>query len=252
MVGKRAPTVERFWAKVEKSEPDKCWLWTGHTNGAGYGMTWSLEDGRKVLAHRYSLELQVGPIPKGLLACHHCDNPRCVNPAHLYTGDYRRNSRDMWERGRARPAPAKRLPDGSLAHMPPPPQRNPDGSLKYPPPIKRGQDSNNAKLTDSLVLTIYARRLARETCTAIARSLGVERTIIKDICAGRHWAHMLSHPEAPTLRQLAEAGNFGKNKRLTDELRAAIRLDLAAGLSPHAAAKKHGVDHKTARKLQAP
>lgn len=242
--------------KVNMAGADGCWLWTATKNNMGYGMLTAWDDRRarwaKKLAHRLSYELHCGQIPDGALVLHRCDTPACVNPAHLYLGNHLRNNRDMWERGRARPVPAKRLSDGTVAHPPPPPQRNPDGSLKYPPPIKRGQDNTNSKLTGSLVLGVYARRLAGETCTAIAKSLGVERTIIKDVCAGKNWAHMLNHPDAPTLRQLSEAGNFGKSKRLTDELRAAIRLDLAAGLSPYAAAKKHGVDPKTAKKLKPP
>lgn len=73
---------ERFWVKVEKQE-NGCWLWTAaHVQEPKpYGQFWY--EGRKVLAHRFSYELLVGPIPEGLEIDHLCRVHRCVNPAHL-------------------------------------------------------------------------------------------------------------------------------------------------------------------------
>lgn len=74
------PTVEeRFWAKVDKS--GECWLWTGVTNAGGYGrFTIGYSN---IMAHRWSYENAVGPIPEGLQIDHLCSVKRCVNPEHL-------------------------------------------------------------------------------------------------------------------------------------------------------------------------
>lgn len=95
-------TEARFWANVDKRGPDDCWLWTRCHNGVGYGMI--APNGKKqVYAHRFSYELHVGPIPKDAYLLHSCDNPPCVNPAHLRIGNDRENMRDVLRRGRRGP-----------------------------------------------------------------------------------------------------------------------------------------------------
>jgi hypothetical protein len=77
--------------------PEGCWNFTGNiTDGRGRVSI----DGRSYYAYRISYTAHVGAIPPGLLICHHCDNPQCINPDHLYAGTSWDNSRDCRERGR--------------------------------------------------------------------------------------------------------------------------------------------------------
>lgn len=70
-----------FWAKVDRCDPDHCWLWQGTPNVAGgYGR---LGKGGYARAHRFAYELLIGPIPKGLTLDHLCRVRLCVNPKHL-------------------------------------------------------------------------------------------------------------------------------------------------------------------------
>ena len=98
----RRHAIDRqFWAKVEKTET--CWIWTGGVNkpgvrGGEHGIV--CIHNRHVFAHRFSYELHNGPIPEGLFVLHHCDVPRCVNPAHLYVGTQQDNMNDAKRRNR--------------------------------------------------------------------------------------------------------------------------------------------------------
>lgn len=102
---------ERFWEKVQKGYG--CWLWVGARNQNGYGLAYRKVRGenRNLLAHRISYELTFGKIPAGLFICHHCDNPPCVNPKHLFAGTARDNNLDRDRKGRRRP-PTFRSPVG--------------------------------------------------------------------------------------------------------------------------------------------
>lgn len=92
----------KFWSKVDKKiSPIGCWLWTGAVNKKGYG-DFYLQRGKRihVMAHRLSYEMSFGAIPHGLLACHRCDNPPCINPSHLFLGTHLDNVRDAVSKGR--------------------------------------------------------------------------------------------------------------------------------------------------------
>lgn len=93
--------IDDFWTHVRKSHEHGCWTWTAKTEPKGYGR-W-----RSTLAHRESWRRANGDIPDGLWILHHCDNPPCVNPAHLYLGTVVENVRDMIDRGRKYVQPLK-------------------------------------------------------------------------------------------------------------------------------------------------
>jgi len=77
-----------------------CWNFKAATNEWGYGQMQGF--GKRMMAHRFAYTVWRGPIPKGWLVCHHCDNPPCVNPEHLFVGDNLANVRDMIKKGRGR------------------------------------------------------------------------------------------------------------------------------------------------------
>ena len=88
--------MDRFWDKVDKT--GECWIWTASKNKKGYGRFGF--GSRAQLAHRVSWLLSNGEIPDGMLACHTCDNPPCVNPSHLWLGTQKDNVVDMSSKGR--------------------------------------------------------------------------------------------------------------------------------------------------------
>lgn len=91
---------ERFEEKFEKDEVSGCWNWTASKHKQGYG--WFRLNKKMQMAHRISYQLYIGSIKEGLLVCHHCDNPRCVNPGHLFLGTDTDNVQDCVKKGRNR------------------------------------------------------------------------------------------------------------------------------------------------------
>lgn len=96
---RQASVRARFDAKYMPEPNSGCWLWTGAALPSGYGQ---FKTAGHNLAHRYSYEVHHGPIPSGLCVLHHCDNPACVNPDHLWAGTHRDNAIDKVIKGRAR------------------------------------------------------------------------------------------------------------------------------------------------------
>ena len=88
--------IARFWMNVKKL--DDCWEWQASLHPRGYGR-FNL-NGKIVRAHRISYYLYHDYISSKKLICHSCDNPRCVNPDHLWEGTSKQNTKDMIKKGR--------------------------------------------------------------------------------------------------------------------------------------------------------
>jgi hypothetical protein len=153
---------DRFWHYVAKSKG--CWLWTGTCDKNGYGRL--MIDANPLLAHRLSWNIHYGDIPptdsrykkgESKHVLHHCDNPTCVNPEHLYLGTPQDNTNDMWNRGRAKP--------GHLV----------------------GEKHGMAKLTEAQVREI---RQGNETYRVLAKRFGVSATTIADVRHRHIWKHI--------------------------------------------------------------
>lgn len=217
MVGKRAPTPDRFLAKFDTATPDKCWEWKANTNGAGYGLLWSLEHGRKVLAHRYSYEYFVGPLRDDELILHSCDNPACVNPAHLRVGTHKQNVADMDLRGRRNTTPLL------------------------------GVENPNAVLTAEQVTALRIDYCAGAGRAELASKYGVSPLSIHDYVSGGAWAHLLGKDGSPTLADLqAQAKKNSKpSATLTPEIVREIRTELSRGAMGIDLAAKYGVHKAT-------
>lgn len=90
--------LERLLQNIKKNERG-CWEWQGYCQEGGYG-TISLSGHRVVLTHRLSHQLLKGQVPDELLVLHHCDNPPCINPDHLFLGTHKTNHDDAKQKRR--------------------------------------------------------------------------------------------------------------------------------------------------------
>lgn len=151
----RGSPEERFWKYVDKKSDNECWNWLGVCNNKGYG---KIKINQKdISAHRFSWELHFGKIPKDLYICHHCDNPPCVNPNHLFLGTSKDNIDDMKNKNRQ----------------------------------AKGENNGNSKLTSKQVEEI--KRLYYEgkiTQIEIAKIFNVAHTTILNINRNKTWKHI--------------------------------------------------------------
>lgn len=154
-----------------KEEPG-CWEWRGtlKNNGGGfqYGVFGVYRNGKwsSAYAHRYMWELVNGKIPSGLLVCHHCDNPSCVNPSHLFVGTYKDNSMDAANKGRS----------CMQAH----PEKRP-----------KGERNGQCRITEEAVRLIRAAYKPKKFgATRLGRQFGISRAHARRIVRGLNWKHL--------------------------------------------------------------
>lgn len=153
----RGDLGQRFWPKVKKSEG--CWEWQASLDTAGYGNFGVRQVSGKYLmqrAHRVAWELVRGaPLTSDQYLCHRCDNPRCVNPDHLFVGDAKANAQDCVSKGRLGP--------------------------------RGGEDNPRAKLTETEVAEIRKSALP---LSALAARFGVGKSTVHAARKRVSWGHL--------------------------------------------------------------
>lgn len=169
----------RFWAKVQKTET--CWIWTGARLPHGYGrIREALGHPKVVSAHRVSYEMHFGPVPDSQEVCHHCDNPSCVRPDHLFAASHKDNQRDMGRKGRS---VWQRNPE--LV-----PRGDKHGTHTKPESVVRGVSHHKAKLTEADVLTIRTRHANGASLGVLAADYRVTKQSVLAVVKRRSWSHV--------------------------------------------------------------
>ncbi len=145
---------DRFRRFFEPLSDSQCWEWQGARRSSGHGMFGM--NGSQVAASRFALEQVTGPPEPGMLACHRCDNPPCVNPKHLYWGTFQDNANDAVARSR----------------------------------IPLGEAKAQAVLTETQVIEIRNRYATGEPQKSIAEAFDVSVPTIRSIALGFKWKHV--------------------------------------------------------------
>ena len=148
--------IMKFWARVKKSSG--CWEWTGYYTPSGYGRM-RIENKHRLM-HRLSWEMKNGPIPDGMQVCHHCDNPPCVKPSHLFLGTQMDNVKDMIAKGRWRAGD------------------------------RRGERNACSKLNKDKVVKIKCLLRRKVNQGTIGKMFGVGSRAISAIKRGKTWNHV--------------------------------------------------------------
>ena len=207
--------IERFWGYVNYNGPNGCWMWDGPMGTYGYGVIGA--NNKLLMAHRISETIARGD-PGPLYVCHRCDNPRCVNPDHLFAGTQDDNMKDMVCKGRS----------------------------------CRGEKSGHAKLTADKVRK--ARELVvsgEQTQQAIAREYGVIEATLNQAIHGRSWSHVTEGADAIAVKAgRLQSGERNTQSKLTSVQVIEIRRIAANGEETQLEiAKRFGVVNSTISRI---
>lgn len=160
----------KFWNMFKGLSINECWEFKGARTSAGYGQVWKYP--KVIYSHRVAWELIYGEIPKGMSICHHCDNPPCCNPKHLFLGTHADNMHDAKTKGRN----------------------------KYT--TLYGENHPLSKLTEEDVITIrkiYQKGVPGKaspfSTKGIAKRYGVAYSLISRIILGKSWPHCVPGSE---------------------------------------------------------
>lgn len=147
-----------------------CVVWTKAKAGKGYGVT-SFE-GKQVYVHRLEYQKHFGPIPKGTVIAHKCDNPACYNIDHLFACTQKENLEDMKRKGRSAKGEKHR-------------------SKTHPELVLKGEKVGTSKLTASKVRQIRQLYEPRKTSlTQLAKKFGIAFQTVSKIVNNKAWKHV--------------------------------------------------------------
>lgn len=152
-----------FWDRVSIGRDSECWPWLMSVDRGGYGQIVVSENGksRRLTATRVAFVLGHRDLRHGEGVLHHCDNPRCCNPGHLYAGLPAENTRDAVVRRRMKAAPPS-----------------------------AGEMNPRAKLSDERAREIYSRLKDGGSVREVAREYSISEPTVSAIGKGRKWAHL--------------------------------------------------------------
>lgn len=171
--------TEKFYKNFRPGAPGECWNWIGaKQNGREYGrLAYGAHDGPNFYfeaAHRFSYRHFFGAIPDGMCVCHRCDNPKCVNPEHLFLGTHAENQADKAAKGRT--ARGEKHSDAVKAVTP------------------RGSNNQSSVLRESDIPIILKMKASGNLNREIAERFGVSKSTITAIFGGRNWTHITNIP----------------------------------------------------------
>ncbi|MCT7971173.1 HNH endonuclease signature motif containing protein [Laspinema olomoucense] len=161
-------TGEYISSRVIVDKTTQCWNWVKSIGNDGYGK--AKRKGKTIRAHRLSYTFYKGEIPEGMFVCHSCDNPKCVNPEHLWLGSHYENEIDKTRKGRRSPSPG----------------------VSHPHTLLKGEAHPKSKISDKMAEEIYILGLQGFNAKEIKLKLGllICDSSIQRIISGKSWKHL--------------------------------------------------------------